>query len=52
MSKPSLTERPDAPSDRLMLGGAAGAVAWVLTWLTVQLHSTLGWALPLLPGFR
>ena len=45
-------ETPDGPSGRLILAGAGGAGAWVLTWLTVQLHSALGWALPLVPDFR
>jgi len=35
-----------------MLAGAAGAGLWVLTWLTVQLHTAFSWALPLVPGFR
>jgi len=38
--------------DRLALGGLGGAVLWVVAWLVVQLHTALGWALPLLPGFR
>ena len=45
-------ERIAGPSDRLMLAGAAGAGLWVLTWLTVQLHTAFSWALPLVPGFR
>lgn len=41
-----------APSDRMIAVGAAGVALWVLTWLAVQLHTTFGWAVPLLPGVR
>jgi hypothetical protein len=45
-------EHPSAPSDRIILAGVGGTALWVIAWLTVQLHGSLGWVLPLVPGAR
>ena len=39
-------------TDRLILTAAGGGATWVLSWLAVQLHASLGWALPFIPGSR
>ena len=39
-------------SDRLLAVGVAGATLWMLSWLVVQLHGTLGWALPSITIWR
>ena len=49
---PNDADAPRAPSDRLTLTAVGGAALWVLTWLAVQLHAHLGWAVYLLPGSK